>query len=169
MLVSFQTSAYSARIESAGSSFAVGRRSPQTACGKPQPSLIWIVPPRPPQYGSTMTVIREMTTDQFLSGLQKFDRVSFQQTPFWAEARRVDWPEFASVGWYADDPDPISVAIIRYRRIPGTAKRFAFIPYGPLIDWDNADIGEQLSALRTYLESKNVIGVRMLPYISLHR
>ena len=169
MLVSFQTSAYSARIESAGSSFAVGRRSPQTACGKPQPSLIWIVPPRPPQYGSTMTVIREITTDQFLSGLQKFDRVSFQQTPFWAEARRVDWPEFASVGWYADDPDPISVAIIRYRRIPGTAKRFAFIPYGPLIDWDNADIGEQLSALRTYLESKNVIGVRMLPYISLHR
>jgi hypothetical protein len=116
-----------------------------------------------------MTVIREITTDQFLSSLQKFDYVSFQQTPFWAEARRVDWPEFASVGWYADGPDPISVAIIRYRRIPGTTKRFAFIPYGPLIDWDNADIGEQLAALRTYLEAQNVIGVRMLPYISLHR
>jgi lipid II:glycine glycyltransferase (peptidoglycan interpeptide bridge formation enzyme) len=116
-----------------------------------------------------MTVIREITTDQFLSSLQKFDYVSFQQTPFWAEARRVDWPEFSSVGWYADGPDPISVAIIRYRRIPGTTKRFAFIPYGPLIDWDNADIGEQLAALRTYLEAQNVIGVRMLPYISLHR
>src|SRR5699024_12778887 len=76
MLVSFQTSAYSARIESAGSSFAVGRRSPQTACGKPQPSLLWIVPPRPPHYGSTIPVIRELTTDQFLSGLQQFDRGS---------------------------------------------------------------------------------------------
>src|SRR5699024_2066279 len=137
--------------ESAGSSFAVGRRSPQTACGKPQPSLIWIVPPRPPQYGSTMTVMREITTDQFLSGLQKFDRVSFQQTPSWAEARGVDWPAFPSVGWYADDPVAWSVAFGRYRRFRCTAKRVSFTPYGPLWDWEYAHVGEQLSAVPTYL------------------
>ena len=110
-----------------------------------------------------------MTPDAFLTSLQRFGDVSYQQTPFWAEARRVDWPDYVPVGWYADGADPISVAIIRYRRIPGTKKRFAFIPYGPLIDWDNADISEQLSTLRSFLEANDVIGVRMLPYLSLRR
>ena len=67
------------------------------------------------------------------------------------------------MGWYADDAGPTSVAIIRYRWIPGTTKRFDFIPYDPLIDWDNADISEQFATLRTCLESKNVVGVRILP------
>lgn len=116
-----------------------------------------------------MTTIRAISNDAFLRRAQQFDDVSYQQTPYWAEARRADWPEYEVVGWYADDPDPVSVAIIRYRRIPGTAKRFAFIPYGPLIDWENADIGEQLTTLRSHLESKNVIGVRMFPYLSLRR
>lgn len=110
-----------------------------------------------------------MSADAFLTSLQGFDDVSYQQSPFWAEARRVDWPDYVPVGCYADGPDPISVAIIRYRRIPGTKKRFAFIPYGPLIKWDNADIGEQLSTLRSFLEANDVIGVRMLPYLSLRR
>lgn len=110
-----------------------------------------------------------MTTDAFLTKLQRFDDVSYQQTPFWAEARRADWPEYEMVGWYTDAADPISVAIIRYRRVPGTHLRFAFIPYGPIVDWDTADIAEQLAVLRDHLEAKNVIGVRMFPYLSLRR
>ncbi|WP_210603511.1 lipid II:glycine glycyltransferase FemX [Brevibacterium oceani] len=116
-----------------------------------------------------MTTIRAMTADAFLASLQRFDDVSYQQTPYWAEARLADWPEYEAVGWFNDSLTPFAVAIIRYRRIPGTTRRFGFIPYGPVTDWGHVDISSLLSALRSYLEDKNVIGVRMIPYLALHR
>lgn len=120
-------------------------------------------------YRLRMTAIRILRTDDFLTNLRRFDNVSYQQTPFWAECRRTDWPEYEMVGWYADATDPVFVAIIRYRRIPGTQKRFAFLTYGPIVDWESADIAELLSVLHGHLESRNVIGVRMFPYLTLRR
>ncbi|MDN5773000.1 MAG: aminoacyltransferase [Brevibacterium aurantiacum] len=94
--------------------------------------------------------------------------VGYQQTPEWAAARGASWdPEL--LGWFDAEGVMRAGAVIRYRKLPGLDRRFAFVPQGPVADWSADDIDDLLTPLRSYLSSRRVFAVRITPPISLRR
>lgn len=113
-----------------------------------------------------MYTISEISRDEYWQFLRTRSEASYQQTPEWADARRAQWePEL--IGWFDQGYSLRAVAVLRYRHVPGTSRRFVFIPQGPLLDWSGPQIADQLAALRTYLSSRGVFGVRITPVVSL--
>ena len=115
-----------------------------------------------------MYTVRTIQTDEFWRFLDRTGGASYQQTPEWGRARRTDW-DHELVGWFGSGKEPVSAAVIRYRRLPGIGLRFAYIPQGPLIDWTSPDLSGQLSALEAYLRSRHVFGLRITPPVTLRR
>lgn len=113
----------------------------------------------------TLRTISEFDYWQFISELPD---TSFQQTPEWNRARSGTWrPEL--LGWYGQAGNLVSACVIRYGKLPGLNRHFAFIPHGPLIDWQTPDLSGQLEALVEHLQLQNVFGIRIAPFVSLNR
>ncbi|MCM1011159.1 MULTISPECIES: peptidoglycan bridge formation glycyltransferase FemA/FemB family protein [unclassified Brevibacterium] len=115
-----------------------------------------------------MNTVRTIATDEYWRFLDRTGDASYQQTPEWSLARSTDW-EHEPVGWFAGGDEPVAAAVIRYRRMPGSRLRFAYIPQGPLIDWSSPDVDDQLTALTTHLRARRVFGVRITPPLTLRR
>ncbi|MCF2573445.1 lipid II:glycine glycyltransferase FemX [Brevibacterium sp. UCMA 11754] len=115
-----------------------------------------------------MYTVRTIQTDEFWRFLDRTGGASYQQTPEWGRARSADWGH-ELVGWFGSGDEPVSAAVIRYRRLPGADLRFAFIPQGPLIDWTSPDLSDQFSALEAHLRSRRVFGLRITPPVTLRR
>lgn len=109
--------------------------------------------------------VRPVSIDEFREHLTRFPRASFQQTPEWAEVRRGQW-QSELLGWFDGEGGNLGVAVVRYRSLPGIGMRFAYIPYGPLFDWQGIDLSGMLSALRGYLAARRVFAVRIIPPLS---
>ncbi|WP_157691428.1 lipid II:glycine glycyltransferase FemX [Brevibacterium sandarakinum] len=94
--------------------------------------------------------------------------VGYQQTPEWATARGASWdPEL--LGWFDAEGVMRAGAVIRYRKLPGLDRRFAFVPQGPVADWSAHDIDDLLTPLKSYLTSRRVFAVRITPPISIRQ
>lgn len=109
-----------------------------------------------------MINVRPVSIDEFREHLTRFPRASFQQTPEWAEVRRGQW-QSELLGWFDGEGRILGAAVVRYRNLPGIGMRFAYIPYGPLFDWQEIDLSGLLSALRDYLAARRVFAVRIFP------
>ncbi|WP_165831797.1 lipid II:glycine glycyltransferase FemX [Brachybacterium endophyticum] len=106
--------------------------------------------------------VRPIDESEYIAHFAAHTGASYQQTPEWAAVRRGDWePEF--VGWFDADGGCAGIAVIRYRRLPGTSFRLAYIPAGPLLDWSDASLRSALDALRDHLDERRVFVVRMYP------
>ncbi len=115
-----------------------------------------------------MYTVEVISKDEYWWFLRKHPEASYQQTPEWGDARRAQWePEL--IGWFDQQSRVHAVAVLRYRRVPGTSRSFAFIPQGPLLDWNDPHVAEQLAALGHYLRSRGVFGVRITPVVSLRK
>lgn len=87
----------------------------------------------------------------------------FLQCPSWAQVKN-GWRS-QLVGW---GPDPASggltgVALVLLRQLPGTRKYFAYLPEGPVADWDDPGIDGWLDPLLRHLRASGVFAVRIGP------
>lgn len=110
--------------------------------------------------------LRMLSTDEYWNFVAHRHDVGYQQIPQWGVVRDGDW-DHELVGWFDGSSQLVSVALIRYRNLPGTNRRFAFIAQGPVIDWGSPDVPDQLEALGRHLRSRHVFGVRITPLVSL--
>ncbi|WP_158583081.1 lipid II:glycine glycyltransferase FemX [Nesterenkonia natronophila] len=115
-----------------------------------------------------MYIIREISRDEYWRFLRTYPDASYQQTPEWGDARSAEW-EPRLIGWFDSVSQLCAAAVLRYRQLPGLSRWFVFIPQGPLLDWTGPHLSEQLEALRTYLSSRGVFGVRITPMVSLRK
>lgn len=106
--------------------------------------------------------VRPVTIDEFREHLAQRPDASYQQTPEWAEVRRGQW-QSELLGWFDGEGRRVGAAVVRYRSLPVIGMRFAYIPYGPLFEWQTIDIAGALSALRDHLSARRVFAVRILP------
>ncbi len=95
---------------------------------------------------------------------------SFLQTPAWALVKR-EW-RHESLGWFVDGA-LVGAGLVLYRDLPRMKRSLAYLPEGPLLDWESDEVGEHLGAwlspMTAHLRSAGAFGVRMGPPVETRR
>jgi lipid II:glycine glycyltransferase (peptidoglycan interpeptide bridge formation enzyme) len=113
--------------------------------------------------------IRTISTDEHAAYIAAQPAASFLQTPGWA-AVKSEW-KAESLGWYdASTPSElVGVGLVLYRQMPKVKRYLAYLPEGPVIDWDAVDLGRYLRPLAAHLQQSGAFGVRMGPPVATRR
>jgi lipid II:glycine glycyltransferase (peptidoglycan interpeptide bridge formation enzyme) len=85
--------------------------------------------------------------------------VSFLQTPAWAKVKS-EW-ESESVGWFDQAGLMVGAGLILYRQLPKIKRYLAYLPEGPMINWEADDIGSWLVPLADHVKEAGAFGVRI--------
>jgi vancomycin resistance protein VanK len=104
--------------------------------------------------------VRPLSTDEHLAYLRSLPSASFLQTPAWGQVK-AEWAH-ESVGLFVGDAQ-VGVALVLYRRLPRLSRSLAYLPEGPVLDWESASLPQLLDALVAHLRSRGAFGIRMGP------
>lgn len=91
---------------------------------------------------------------------------SFLQTPAWALVKS-DWAA-QSIGWF-DSGELIGAGLVLYRKVPKLNRYLAYLPEGPLLDWDAATLNRHLEPLIVYAKTQGAFAIRMGPPVVTRR
>ena len=117
----------------------------------------------------SMTV-RTLSPEEHLAFLR--DRVaaggsaSFLQTPAWG-AVKPEW-RAESIGWVLDG-QVVGAALVLYRQLPKVRRFLAYLPEGPVIDWEADDLAAWLAPMAGHLRSQGAFGIRIGPPVVTQR
>lgn len=129
----------------------------------------------PPESTAPLT-LRVVPAGQHLEFLRTRRSASFLQTPAWAEVKSEWWHE--SLGWFrgeGDEEEMVGVALVLYRQLPRMKRYLAYVPEGPVIDWDTCcaqdtgTLGLWLAPLTEHLRTRHAFGVRIGPPVVTRR
>lgn len=118
-----------------------------------------MVPPAP-------LIVRAITPAEHLSWLRGRRSASFLQTPAWG-AVKVEW-RHESLGWFEGD-ELVGTGLVLYRQLPKVKRYLAYLPEGPVLDWEAEDLGPWLRPMAAYLKRQGAFGVRMGPPVVTRR
>ena len=107
-----------------------------------------------------MISVRPLDEREHLAFLAAQPSASFLQTPAWGRVK-TDWGR-ESLGWFRDDT-LVGAALVLYRQLPRVGRSLAYLPEGPVIDWDTDDLGSWLSPLTAHLRERGAFAVRIGP------
>ena len=92
--------------------------------------------------------------------------VSFLQTPAWAQVK-AEW-RAESLGWFEGETLR-GAALVLYRQLPRIKRYLAYLPEGPVVDWDADDLSSWLVPLSAHLKAKGAFAIRMGPPVIVRR
>lgn len=115
--------------------------------------------------GAVMDV-RAISPEEHLAFLRERPSASFLQTPAWG-AVKAEW-RHESLGWY-DGGRLVGVALVLYRQLPKVKRYLAYLPEGPVLDWDTEQLGAWLAPMTAHLKGQGAFGVRMGPPVVVRR
>lgn len=101
-----------------------------------------------------------ITTDDHLAFLGDQHSASFLQTPAWAQVKS-EWAA-ESVGFFRDG-SLVGAGLVLYRQMPRLPWSLAYLPEGPVLDWDSPEVPDMLSALAAHVKAKRAFGIRIGP------
>lgn len=110
-------------------------------------------------------IVRPISPEEHLGFITERGSASFLQTPAWAKVKR-EW-RGESLGWFADG-ELIGAGLVLYRQLPKLKRYLAYLPEGPVLDWERKDIDAQLDALVAYAKKAKAFAVRIGPAL-VHR
>ncbi len=113
--------------------------------------------------------IRTISTDEHAAYVASQPSASFLQTPGWA-AVKSEW-KAESLGWFdpANPGELLGAGLVLYRQMPKVKRYLAYLPEGPVIDWDAVDLGRYLRPLAAHLQEQGAFGIRMGPPVATRR
>jgi lipid II:glycine glycyltransferase (peptidoglycan interpeptide bridge formation enzyme) len=124
--------------------------------------------------------VRTITAEEHLALIRSMGRpaagtpagsASFLQTPAWA-AVKLEW-KAESIGWFArgatGSENIVGAALVLYRQLPRVRRYLAYLPEGPLLDWDSPDLGRWLEPMATHLRGRGAFGIRIGPPVVTRR
>jgi lipid II:glycine glycyltransferase (peptidoglycan interpeptide bridge formation enzyme) len=91
---------------------------------------------------------------------------SFLQTPAWGEVKS-DWTH-RSLGWF-DGSELVGAGLVLLRRTPAVERYLAYLPEGPVLDWERYDVSDVTTPLLAHLRSSKVFTVKMGPQVVTRR
>ncbi len=109
--------------------------------------------------------VRTITPEEHLEHVASRSSASFLQVPAWGQVKS-DW-ERESVGWF-DGEELVGAALVLYRQLPRVKRYLAYLPEGPVIDWDG-DLGRWLAPMVAHLKGKGAFAIRMGPPVVIRR
>jgi lipid II:glycine glycyltransferase (peptidoglycan interpeptide bridge formation enzyme) len=124
--------------------------------------------------------VRTITTEEHLGFIRSMFRpaagspsgsASFLQTPAWALVK-PDW-KGESIGWVrrssTGGENIVGAALVLYRQLPRLKRYLAYLPEGPLIDWDSQDLRAWLDPMAAHLHEQAAFGIRIGPPVVTRR
>ncbi len=109
--------------------------------------------------------VRPISARDHLDLIAERGSASFLQCPSWG-AVKSQWRS-ESLGWFdATATRPHAAGLVLYRRLPLLPRWLAYLPEGPLLDWeglDEAGLVEALRALVAHLREQGAFAVRLGP------
>jgi lipid II:glycine glycyltransferase (peptidoglycan interpeptide bridge formation enzyme) len=115
--------------------------------------------------------VRPITAQQHLAVIADRGSASFLQCPSWG-AVKSEWRS-ESLGWFRDgESEPYGAGLVLYRQVPRLQRYLAYLPEGPLLDWDDAEpsaLEASLRALVTHVRSQGAFGLRIGPPVVSRR
>jgi lipid II:glycine glycyltransferase (peptidoglycan interpeptide bridge formation enzyme) len=110
--------------------------------------------------------VRTITPAQHLDLVRSRDSVSFLQVPAWGEVKS-DWRR-ESIGWFRGE-ELVGAGLVLYRQVPRVKRYLAYLPEGPVIDWDADDLAAWLDPMVAHLKAQGAFGIRMGPPVVTRR
>jgi lipid II:glycine glycyltransferase (peptidoglycan interpeptide bridge formation enzyme) len=96
---------------------------------------------------------------------------SFLQTPAWA-AVKPEW-KAESIGWFSrsstGNEHIVGAALVLYRQLPRVKRYLAYLPEGPLIDWESENLADWLDPMAAHLRQRGSFGIRIGPPVVTRR
>lgn len=91
---------------------------------------------------------------------------SFLQTPAWG-AVKSDWRS-ESLGWFEGD-SLVGAGLVLYRAIPRLGRSLAYLPEGPVLDWERYGADAVTAPLLAHLRRQRCFTVKMGPPVVARR
>jgi vancomycin resistance protein VanK len=110
--------------------------------------------------------VRPISADEHRAFVREQPWASFLQTPAWATVKS-EW-RGESLGWY-DDDRLVGAGLVLYRKLPKLPRYLAYLPEGPVIDWNDEALGAWLAPMADHLKRRGAFGVRMGPPVVTRR
>jgi vancomycin resistance protein VanK len=110
--------------------------------------------------------VAEISASDHLEFLRGRSSASFLQTPAWAQVKS-EWGS-ESLGWY-DGDQLVGVGLVLLRQLPKVKRYLAYLPEGPVLDWDTDDLAAWLTPMTEHLKGRGSFAVRMGPPVVLRR
>lgn len=110
--------------------------------------------------------VRTIAAEEHLAFLATRRSASFLQTPAWAKVKPEWKPE--SIGWFRGT-ELVGVALVLYRQLPKVKRYLAYLPEGPVIDWDSDDLDAWLTPMTAHLKKQGAFGIRIGPPVVTRR
>lgn len=111
--------------------------------------------------------VRAIGSEQHLDFIRAQRSASFLQTPAWARVKS-EWRS-ESLGWFTGVDQLVGAALVLYRRLPKVRRYLAYLPEGPVIDWDTDQLDRWLAPMTRHLSDRGAFGVRMGPPVVTRR
>jgi lipid II:glycine glycyltransferase (peptidoglycan interpeptide bridge formation enzyme) len=114
----------------------------------------------------TDLTVRTISAQEHLRFVTSRRDASFLQLPAWGEVKR-EW-ERESLGWFRGD-ELVGAGLVLYRRLPRLRRYLAYLPEGPVIDWEGEELQAWLVPMVEHLRRRRSFGVRMGPPVVCRR
>ena len=113
-----------------------------------------------------MLTVREISESEHLDFIRRQRSASFLQTPGWGQVKS-EWRR-ESLGWFRD-AELVGAALVLYRQLPKVRRFLAYLPEGPVIDWETDDLAAWLEPMAVHLRGRGAFGIRMGPPVVTRR
>ncbi len=120
----------------------------------------------PPTPRTTDFRVRTITTEEHHEFLTRQRSASFLQTPGWAKVK-PEW-RAESIGWERSG-DLVGVALVLYRQLPKVKRYLAYLPEGPVLDWESDDLEAWLAPMADHVKEQGAFGIRIGPPVVTRR
>ncbi|MGW0812038.1 lipid II:glycine glycyltransferase FemX [Streptomyces viridiviolaceus] len=111
--------------------------------------------------------LEAITREEHLRFVATRPSVSHMQVPSWGDVK-PDW-QAESLGWFDQDDRLVGAGLVLLRPLPRLKRALAYLPEGPVIDWDAADLEGWLRPMLAYLKRRGAFSVRMGPPVVTRR
>jgi len=109
---------------------------------------------------TTDLLVRTITADEHNEFLAAQGSVSYLQIPVWGRVK-AEWRS-ESIGWFLDGT-LVGAGLVLYRQLPKVKRYLAYLPEGPVLDWDTDDLGAWLAPMVRHVKKSGAFAVRMGP------
>jgi lipid II:glycine glycyltransferase (peptidoglycan interpeptide bridge formation enzyme) len=95
---------------------------------------------------------------------------SFLQTPAWGRLK-TDW-RAESLGWIrptSTADEMVGAGLVLYRSLPRIGRSLAYLPEGPVTDWDAPEALDVLRTLRDHVKAQGAFALRIGPPVTVRR
>lgn len=117
-----------------------------------------------PCVSQTDLQVRPISSTEHSAFLATASEVSFLQRPEWAKVKGGWHGE--SLGWFNDD-ELVGTALVLHRAAPLVRKTLAYIPDGPVIDFERYPAQRVIAPLTGYLKNRGAFQLRLGPGLAV--